>query len=83
MSELLNVVLDFNSDKISKLDFDKLFSSLLRFLNCFRMQSATNQFRIYVSFPNNSLLVFPLESTEKTIESDSSLSSRMAFQDLK
>jgi hypothetical protein len=61
MSELLNVVLDCNADKLSRLDFDKLFTALIKFLNCFRMQAATNQCRVYVAFPHNSYLLYPID----------------------
>jgi hypothetical protein len=37
MSELLSVVLDFDADKLGRLDFSKFFGSIIKFLNCFRM----------------------------------------------
>lgn len=42
MSELLNLVIDFDGDKLSSLDFSKFFSSIMKFLNCYRLQQATN-----------------------------------------
>ena len=61
MNELLNVVLDFNADVISNLDLDVFIGSVLKFLNCFRMQSGLNQSRIYLAFASNSYLIYPLE----------------------
>ena len=63
MNELLNVVLDFNADMIARLNLETLIGSILKFLNCFRMQSGLNQFRIYVAFVHNSYLLFPIESS--------------------
>ena len=62
MNELLNVVLDFNADIISRLDLETFIGSILKFLNCYRMQSGLNQFRIYVAFAHNSYLLFPIET---------------------
>ena len=43
MNELLSVVLDFNADVIdTHLDLQVFISSILKFLNCFRMQSGLN-----------------------------------------
>jgi len=61
MNELLSVVLDFNADVIANLDLEVFIGSLLKFLNCFRMQSGLNQSRIYIAFASNSYLVYPLE----------------------
>ena len=61
MNELLSVVLDFNVDVIATLDLEVFIGSVLKFLNCFRMQSGLNQSRIYLSFASNSYLVYPLE----------------------
>ena len=63
MSELLSVVIDLNAEKLSRLDFAKFFYSLMKFLNCFRLQAATNQFRIYASFPHNCYLLYPIEGS--------------------
>ena len=63
MSELLSVVIDLNAEKLSRLDFAKFFTSLMKFLNCFRLQAATNQFRIYAPFPHNSYLLYPIEGS--------------------
>ena len=62
MSELLNVVIDFDADRLSSLDFSKFFASIMKFLNCFRLQQATNQFRIYIAFAHNSYLLYPLST---------------------
>ena len=61
MNELLNVVLDFNSEVLGNLDLELFVGSVLKFLNCFRMQSGLNQSRIYLSFASNSYLIYPLE----------------------
>ena len=71
MSELLNVVLDLDADKLSRLDFARFFGSLVKFLNCFRMQAATNQFRIYAAFPHNSYLLYPIEGSPVSISPNS------------
>jgi len=42
MNELLSVVLDFNADVLANLDLEVFINSLLKFLNCFRMQSGLN-----------------------------------------
>ena len=42
MNELLSVVLDFNADKLARLDPEVLIGSLLKFLNCYRMQYGLN-----------------------------------------
>ena len=62
MNELLSVVLDINCDVLASLELDVFIGSLLKFLNCFRMQSGLNQSRIYLAFASNSFLVYPLES---------------------
>ena len=72
MHELLNVVIDFNAEMVARLDLKTLLGSIIRFLNCFRMQSGLNNFRIYIAFSHNSYLLFPIESSEKE-GSDSSL----------
>ena len=63
MYELLNVVIDFNSDMVARLDLQTLLSSIMRFLNCYRMQSGLNNFRIYIAFNHYSYLLFPIESS--------------------
>lgn len=65
MNELLSVVLDFNADVIStqQIDLEILIGSVLKFLNCFRMQSGLNQSRIYLAFTSNSYLIYPLEGS--------------------
>jgi len=78
MSELLSVVLDFDADKLGRLDFSKFFGSIIKFLNCFRMQAASNQFRIYVAFAHNSYLLYPLDSPQvrrRPLTSDTGLNS--------
>ena len=42
MNELLNIVLDFNVEMIARLNLETLIGSLLKFLNCYRMQSGLN-----------------------------------------
>ena len=76
MNELLSVVLDFNADVIATLDLEIFIGSVLKFLNCFRMQSGLNQSRIYLSFASNSYLIYPLEG----ISSDSRLSGELQDQ---
>lgn len=88
MNELLSVVLDFNVDVIATLDLEVLVASLLKFLNCFRMQSGLNQSRIYLAFASNSYLVYPLEgvSTDPKIASklvDQSKMHTLGFTELK
>ena len=78
MNELLSVVLDFNADKISQLDPEVLIGSLLKFLNCYRMQSGLNQYRIYVAFAHNSYLLFPFDEGV-----DIQLNHKMAFDQIK
>ena len=62
MNELLSVVVDLNAEVLASLDMEVFVGSLLKFLNCFRMQSGLNQSRIYVAFASNSYLIYPLES---------------------
>ena len=62
MHELLNVVIDFNSEMVARIDLQTLLGSIMRFLNCYRMQSGLNNFRIYVAFNHYSYLLFPMES---------------------
>lgn len=62
MNELLSVVLDFNAEVLATLDLEVFIGSVLKFLNCFRMQSGLNQTRIYLAFSSNSFLVYPLEN---------------------
>ena len=78
MNELLNVVLDFNAGKIARLDPEVLISSLLKFLNCYRMQSGLNQYRIYVAFAHNSYLLFPIDEGIETV-----MNHKMAFDQIK
>ena len=37
MAELINVVLDFNPEVLSKLNLETFIGSTLKFLNCFKM----------------------------------------------
>ena len=67
MNELLNVVLDFNAEVIGHLDLEVFIGSVLKFLNCFRMQSGLNQSRIYIAFSSNSYLIYPLENFQEQI----------------
>lgn len=62
MNELLSVVVDFNADVLATLDLEVFVGSVLKFLNCFRMQSGLNQTRIYLAFASNSFLVYPLDT---------------------
>ena len=73
MNELLSVVLDFNADVVATLDLELFTTSLLKFLNCFRMQSGLNQSRIYLAFASNSYLIYPLEG----LSSDPSVSGKL------
>ena len=89
MNELLSVVLDFNVDVIgTHLDLQVFISSILKFLNCFRMQSGLNQSRIYLAFASNSYLVYPLEgisNAENLVPElqDQSKMHTLAFNDVK
>ena len=67
MNELLSVVLDFNADVMSNLDLEVFIGSVLKFLNCFRMQSGLNRSRIYIAFASNSYLIYPLEGFQELI----------------
>ena len=62
MNELLSVVLDFNAEVLAQLDLEVFIGSVLKFLNCFRMQSGLNQTRIYLAFTSRSFLLYPLEN---------------------
>lgn len=62
MRELLSVVLDLDAEKLSHLDFSKFLGAVIKFLTCFQLQAATNEIRVYVALPNNSYLLYPLES---------------------
>ena len=78
MHELLSVVLDFNVDVLSdgdqgQVDLEVFVSSILKFLNCFRMQSGLGSSRIYLAFASNSYLIYPLEGSC----SDSGLASQL------
>lgn len=42
MNELLSVVVDFNTEALGSLDLETFVGSLLKFLNCFRMQGGLN-----------------------------------------
>ena len=89
MNELLSVVLDFNADVIdTHLDLQVFISSILKFLNCFRMQSGLNQSRIYLAFASNSYLVYPLEGISNDANlvpelQDQSKMHTLAFDDVK
>ncbi len=63
MNELVSVVVDMNADVLLNLDLEVFVGSLLKFLNCFRMQSSLNQSRIYLAFASNSFLIYPLETS--------------------
>ena len=68
MHELLSVVLDFNSEVLSdgedgQVDLETFVSSILKFLNLFRMQSGLGNSRIYLAFASNSYLIYPLEGS--------------------
>ena len=67
MNELLSVVLDFNCDVMGNLDLEVLIGSVLKFLNCWRMQSGLNESRIYLAFASNSYLIYPLEDFQEHI----------------
>lgn len=79
MNELLSVVVDFNCEALGSLDLETFVGSLLKFLNCFRMQSGLNQSRIYLAFASNSFLVYPLES----LQQDQSKMQSLAFDEVK
>ena len=51
MAENLQVLLDFNLEKFPKLDFETLVDSLIKFLNCYSMQSAVKKYRIILALP--------------------------------
>ena len=64
MSELLQVIVDFNIHKLCQqshaaevegedpaLPLQILFDSLIKFLNAFQIQSALNKYRIYLALP--------------------------------
>ena len=63
MNELVSVVVDMNADVLLNLNLEVFVGSLLKFLNCFRMQSGLNQSRIYLAFASNSFLIYPLETS--------------------
>ena len=65
MNEQLSVVLDFNAEMLARLDLEIFVGSVLKFLNCHRMQSGLNRSRIYLAFTTNSFLVYPLESVQQ------------------
>ena len=71
MNELLNIVIDLNVDCLKELDLATFFGSVLRFLNCFRMQSGMNQSRIYLAFASNSFMIYPLEGFGGTASAQS------------
>ena len=62
MNELLSVIIDFNAEVLAKMDMETFFNSIFKFLNLFRMQSAQAFSRLYIAFPHNSYLLFPLET---------------------
>ena len=72
-TELLSVIIDFNADVLSKLNAKVFMGSILKFLNLFRLQSAQAESRIYVAFPHNSYLLFPLFSEEPKVDDIKSL----------
>lgn len=63
MSELLQIIIDFNLEKLCQsnskegspeagaMPLQILFDSLLKFLNAFLVQSALNRYRIYLALP--------------------------------
>ena len=59
-NELLSVIIDFDADILSKLNIKVFMNSIHKFLNLFRLQSAQAESRIYIAFPHNSYLLFPL-----------------------
>lgn len=88
MNELLSVVLDFNAEVMANLDLEVFIGSILKFLNCFRMQSGLSQSRIYLAFASNSYLIYPLEGISQDASlapelHDQSKMHTLAFDDLK
>ena len=89
MNELLSVVIDFNTEVLDRIDLEVFVSSVLKFLNCFRMQSGLNQTRIYVAFASNSFLLYPLEGLSVSRSSpavdlqDMAKMQSMSFEDVK
>ncbi|CDW73831.1 general transcription factor iih [Stylonychia lemnae] len=79
MNDLLNLIIDFNMEFMEKhLNFSKFIQDVSMFLGCYQLQSSLNNFRIYISFPHDSYLLFPIHEL-----GDERLIKKFAFADLK
>ena len=61
MNELLTVIVDLSLETLKTVDPVKLLQEVSIFMNAYQLQSSRNQVRLYVSFPLNSYLVFPID----------------------
>ena len=90
MSDLLQVVIDLNIDKLTSTNYDNqkngsdctpleiLMDSIIKFLNAFQISSALNRYRIYVALPGKSIVIFPLEDS-----ADASNLQKFAFENVR
>jgi len=88
MSEILYVVIDLNFDKLAQSNtvgvditpspLQILFDSLIKFVNAFQLQSATNKYRIYAALFGQSQLIFPQEEL-----GDNNLMQKFAFEQVR
>jgi hypothetical protein len=70
MSEILYIIIDLNFEKLAQSNtvgqescspMQIIFDSLIKFVNAFQLQSATNKYRIYAAVFGKSELIFPQE----------------------
>jgi len=61
MNDLLTVILDLNLDLLKLVNPVALIRDLSLFLNAYQLQSGKNTYRVYVAFPSEAFMLFPLE----------------------
>ena len=89
MSDLLQVIIDFNIDKLcdnqingaeakNGTPLEILFDSIIKFLNAFQISSALNRYKIYLAIPHGCKLIFPIEDS-----TDQSNLQKFAFENVR